>query len=211
MAVPQHKGLAALSNSQHPMSFPCSSSDTDLNLSPKLRFALGNIIEDLRHFVQDDGKPWNELEVTCRPEDPNGCMLACIIEWGHNQTINKWAGHPAPKYEYNIKVSEFLMYAGIETLFLGPKDKDSHTILYFTLRHNITAARERRKFAPGQDQRKGHRQNARKPASELWNRASFHEEAWDCLATSKVSACALGVFHKMVGVSALASFRLAFL
>ena len=52
------------------------------------------------------------------------------------------------EYEYNIKVNEFLMYAEIEALFRGPKDKDSQTILYFTLRPNITPARDRRKFMP---------------------------------------------------------------
>ena len=75
-------------------------------------------------------------------------MVACIIEWGHRQTIDKWSGHPSAEYEYKVKVSEFMMYVGLETLFLGPEDKDSHTILYFTLRHNLTIARDRRRFVP---------------------------------------------------------------
>ena len=58
-------------------------------------------------------------------------------------------GHSPPaEYEYIMKVSEFLMYAGLETLFLGPTDKDSHTILHFTLSHNLTTARDRRKYVP---------------------------------------------------------------
>ena len=40
------------------------------------------------------------------------------------------------------------MCAGIEPLFFSSMDKDSHTILRFTLRHNITTARERRRFVP---------------------------------------------------------------
>ena len=75
-------------------------------------------------------------------------MVACIIEWGHSQSLDKWSDHPPAENEYIIKVSEFLMYAGLETLFLGPKDKDSHTILLFTLRPKLTTARERRKFVP---------------------------------------------------------------
>ena len=69
-----------------------------------VRFASGNTTEDLRYFEQRYGTPWNELEVKCRPEDPNAdCVAACAIEWGHSQTINKWAGQPAAEYDYNIK------------------------------------------------------------------------------------------------------------
>ena len=33
------------------------------------------------------------------------------------------------------------MYAGLEILFLGPKGDYSHTIVFFTLRPNLTTAR----------------------------------------------------------------------
>ena len=76
------------------------------------------------------------------------CMVACIIEWGHNQNIDKWSDHPPAQNEYSIKVSEFLMYAALEIMFLGPEDKDSRTILCFTLKHHLTTARGRRRFVP---------------------------------------------------------------
>ena len=47
-----------------------------------------------------------------------------------------------------VNVSEFLMYARLETLFLGPRDKDSHTILFFTFHQNRTPASERRRYVP---------------------------------------------------------------
>ena len=65
-------------------------------------------------------------------------MVACIIEWRHSQNLDKWSDHPPAEHEYIIKVNEFLMYAGLETLFLGLKDRDSHTILFFTLHPNLT-------------------------------------------------------------------------
>ena len=40
------------------------------------------------------------------------------------------------------------MYAGIEARFLGPKDGDSHTILYFTLRQYMTIAQDPRALIP---------------------------------------------------------------
>ena len=84
------------------------------------------------------------MEVKCSPEDPTGdCMVACI-----SQSLNKWSGHPAAEYKYKVKVVEFLVYAGTEALFLGPKDGDSHTILYFPLHHKLTKARDRRAFIP---------------------------------------------------------------
>ena len=70
------------------------------------------------------------------------------MEWGHSRSLHKWSGHPAAEYEHKTKVSEFLMYAGIETLFLGPKHKDSHAFLYFTLRQSLTTARDRRMYVP---------------------------------------------------------------
>ena len=75
-------------------------------------------------------------------------MFACIIGWGHSQTIDKWSNHPPAEFEYRMKVNEFLMHAGLETLFLGPKDKDSHTILYITFRHNLTTAKDGRRYVP---------------------------------------------------------------
>ena len=121
----------------------------DLAVSPKLRFTSGNTAETLRYFDENFGRPWNEIEVKYPPDAPDGdCMVACIIEWGHSQNLDKWSSHPPAEYEYLIKVSAFLMYAGLETLYLGPKDKDSHTILFFTLRHNLTTARDRRKSVP---------------------------------------------------------------
>ena len=75
-------------------------------------------------------------------------MVACIIEWRHSQNLDKWLDHPPAEHEYIIKVNEFLMYAGLETLFLGLKDRDSHAILLFTLHPNLTTARERRRFVP---------------------------------------------------------------
>ena len=99
-------------------------------------------------------------------------MAACIMEWGHSQSLDKWSDHPSAEDEYTINVSEFLMYAGLETLFLGPEDKESHTILFLTFRPNRTTAKEQkgttrgkstegqgqRHFeGPGQDQVKGQR------------------------------------------------------
>ena len=75
-------------------------------------------------------------------------MVACIMEWGHSQSLDKWSEHPPADYEYIVNVSEFLMYAGLETLFLGPQDKGSHTILFFTFRQNRTTASERRRYVP---------------------------------------------------------------
>ena len=46
--------------------------------------------------------------------------------------IDKWAGHPASQYAYNIKGSDFFMHVGIETLSPGPRyNNDSQTIPYF--------------------------------------------------------------------------------
>ena len=65
------------------------------------------------------------------------------------------------------------MYAGIEALFLGPKDDDSHTILYFTLRRNLTKASEestcpfQRRSEGKRPERKGKRQIER----NVWPRA----------------------------------------
>ena len=54
----------------------------------------GNSIEALRYFEQNYGKPWNELEVNHPPKDPCGdCIVACIIEWGHSQSLEKWSDH----------------------------------------------------------------------------------------------------------------------
>ena len=75
-------------------------------------------------------------------------MIACIMEWGHSQSLEKWSDHPPADYEYIFNVSEFLMYAGLETLFLGPRDKDSDTILFFTFRPNRTTNSERRRYVP---------------------------------------------------------------
>ena len=43
---------------------------------------------------------------------------------GHSQTTDKLSSHPPAEYEYIAKVIEFLMHAELETLFLGPKDKE---------------------------------------------------------------------------------------
>ena len=105
----------------------------------KLRFTSGNTTETFRYYEENFGRPWNEIEVKYPPDAPNGdCMVACII----------WSEHPAAENEYFINVCEFLMYAGLETLFLGPKDKDSHTILFFTFRPTRTTAKERRQSVP---------------------------------------------------------------
>ena len=115
-------------------------------VSPKLRFTSSKTTKTLRYY---EGCPWNDIEVKYPPDAPNGdCMVACIMEWGHSQSLDKWSDHPPAEYEYIVKVSEFLMYAGLETLFLGPKDKDSHTILFFTFCPNRTTARERRQYFP---------------------------------------------------------------
>ena len=145
----------------------------DLAVSPKLRFTSGNTTETLRHFEENFGRPWSEIEVKYPPDAPDGdCTVACIIEWGHSQSLDKWSNHPPPEYEYIIKVSEFLMYAGLETLFLGPKDKDSHAILFFTLRPNLTTARDRRKFVPFPVKQEGFRnRTARQEANRLKGKA----------------------------------------
>ena len=121
----------------------------DLNVCPKLRFTSGNTAETLRYFKTNFGRPWNEIAERYPPDAPNGdCVVACIMEWRHSQSLDKWSEHPPADYEYVVNVSEFLMYAGLETLFLGPKDKDSLTILFFTFRQNRTTASERRKYVP---------------------------------------------------------------
>ena len=118
----------------------CHAKEEILRSKPhKLRFTSGNTTETLRYYEENFGRPWNEIEVKYPPDAPNGdCMVACII----------WSEHPAAENEYIINVSEFLMYAGLETLFLGPKDKDSHTILFCTFRPTRTTAKERRQYVP---------------------------------------------------------------
>ena len=75
-------------------------------------------------FISRFGRPWNEIVDRYPPDAPEGdCMVACVIEWGHSQSFDKWSNHPPADYEYIFNVSEFLMYAGLETLFLGPRDK----------------------------------------------------------------------------------------
>ena len=88
------------------------------------------------------------------------------------QTIHKWSNHPPAEFEYRVQVSEFLMHAGLETLLLGPKDKDGHTILYFTFRHNLTTARDRRRYVlfPTKQDRNRNR-NARREANRLKGKA----------------------------------------
>ena len=94
-------------------------------------------------------RPSNEIVDRYPPDAPNAdCMVACIMEWGHSQSLDKWSEHPPADCEYIVNVSEFLMYAGLETLFLGPKDKGSHTILFFTFRQNRTTASEQRRYVP---------------------------------------------------------------
>ena len=130
----------------------------DLNVSPKLRFTSGNTTQTLHDFETNFGRPWNEIVDRYPPDAPNGdCMVACVMEWGHSQSLDKWSGHPPAEYEYIINVSEFLMHAGLETLFLGPKDKDSHTILFFTLRPSRTTNSERRRYVPFPVKRERHR------------------------------------------------------
>ena len=105
----------------------------DLNVNPKLRFTSSNTTENLRYFETNFGRPWNEIVDRYPSDAPSGdCMIVCIMEWGHSQSLEQWSDHPPADYEYIFNVSEFLMYAGLETLFLGPRDKDSHTILFFT-------------------------------------------------------------------------------
>ena len=65
------------------------------------------------------------------------------------QSLEKWPNHPTAEDEYQIKVSEFLMTAGIETVVLGLGDGDNNTILYFTMRQNLTTARNQREYTPG--------------------------------------------------------------
>ena len=85
----------------------------DLNVSPKLRFTSGNTTENLRYFERNFGRPWNEIVDRYPPDSPNGdCMVACIMEWGHSQSLDKWSEHPPADYEYIVNVSEFLMWAG---------------------------------------------------------------------------------------------------
>ena len=99
-----------------------SCQEGDLNVSPKLRFTSGNTTENLRYFETNFGRPWNEIVDRYPSDAPEGdCMVACIIEWGHSQSLDKWSNHPPADYEYIVNVSEFLMYAGLETLFLGPR------------------------------------------------------------------------------------------
>ena len=86
----------------------------DLADSRKLRFTSGNTTETLRYFEENFGRPGNEIEVKYPPDAPNGdCMVACVIECGHSQSLEKWSGHPPAEYEYIIKVSEFLMYLDV--------------------------------------------------------------------------------------------------
>ena len=162
MVTPQLIGLGGGTKSRPPIavSLPRDSSilqgrirvmprGGELTVSPILRFTSGNTTETFRYYEENHGRPWNELEIKHRLEDPNGlCMVACIIEWGPSQTIDKRSQHPPAENEYITKVNKVLMYAGLETLFLGSKEKDSHTIWYFTLRQNLTTARDRRKYVP---------------------------------------------------------------
>ena len=161
MPTKQHTSWVAKTRRQAPMSNPSPSKFSEAlgmlfclakartAASAKLRFTSGNTAENLRFLEEHFGKPWNEREEKDSSQDPCGeCMVACVFEWGHNQTMQKWSEHPAAEYEYNIKVSEFLMYAGVETLFLGSNGDGSHTILYFTLRQNDIIAKGRRKYTP---------------------------------------------------------------
>ena len=79
-----------------------------LNVCPKLRFTSGNTTENLRYFETNFGRPWNEIVDRYPPDAPEGdCMVACIMEWGHSQSFDKWSNHPPADYEYVINVSEF--------------------------------------------------------------------------------------------------------
>ena len=71
--------------------------------------------------------------------------------------MDKWSDLPPADCEYIFNDSEFLMCAGLETLFLGPRDKDSHTILFFTFRPNRTTNSERRRYVPFPAKRERHR------------------------------------------------------
>ena len=163
--------------------------------------------------------------------------IAWLLAWGHSQSLDKWSEHPPADYEYIVNVSEFLLYAGLETLFLGPKDKDSHTILFFTFRQNRTTACERRKYVPfpvKRERRRSRKKNRRqidrrarpkalrrararpnqrskakesKPASELWTQNSFTEEIWDSSVPGKASSVCPRHLHQDGKGSALASLR----
>ena len=74
-------------------------------------------------------------------------------------------------------------------------------------RGKSTEGQSQRQFeGPGQSQRNGQRQ-INVPVS-YEPKAFSNEKVWDCLAPSKVPACAPGVFHKMARASALTSLRL---
>ena len=52
----------------------------DLHLPSKVQFTSNNSREDFRYFEEHYGKPWSELEVKRRPEDPSGdCMAASLV------------------------------------------------------------------------------------------------------------------------------------
>ena len=69
-----------------------------------MRLTSGNTIETLHYFEEHYAKPWNQLEVTCRPEDPHeGCMVACMIEWGHSQSLTSSQEISMSKLNDNLK------------------------------------------------------------------------------------------------------------
>ena len=92
---------------------------------------------------------------------------------GHSQTTDKLSSHPPAEYEYIVKVIEFLINVELETLFLGPKDKEGQPhYLYFTLRHNLTTARNRRQFVPfPTKQDRNRNRKARQEANRLQGKA----------------------------------------